>query len=191
MASFTLDVRGLEGLLKKLEAKADLREEASAIVQGTAKEIARDAKNKAPFDFGRLMGQIQPNDINDLTSEVVSPSKYSAVMEWGTKKRMEVPDELKAFAQQFQGKLQGGTFKELLRAITAWVGRKGLSGTYSVKTRKRTGKKANRQDEDLAVAYPIALSIAKNGVRPHHFFFPAYFKGRARMIEEFKELIRR
>jgi hypothetical protein len=29
--------------------------------------------------------------------------------------------------------------------------------------------------EDLQVAYPIAFSIAKNGVSPHPFFFHNYY----------------
>jgi hypothetical protein len=41
----------------------------------------------------------------------------------------------------------------------------------------------------LEVAYPIALSIARYGNKPHPFFFPAYFEGRKRMIEELKKLI--
>jgi len=47
----------------------------------------------------------------------------------------------------------------------------GLTGTYSVKTRRRTGNKLNQFAEDYSAAWPIAMSILKNGVSPHPFFF--------------------
>ena len=60
---------------------------------------------------------------------------------------------------------------QLLRAIVNWVKRKGITGTYSVNTRRRTGSKINQIAEDYSSAWPIAMSILKHGVRPHPFFF--------------------
>jgi len=101
---------------------------------------------------------------------VFAQSAYAAYMEFGTKGNYRPVPGAEAVAAQFRGK-GPGTFKEMVRAITEWVRRKGIAGRYSVKTRRRVGSKISQQAEDAAAAWPIIMSILKNGVKAHPYFF--------------------
>ncbi len=159
---------------KELQAKiakapVELKKEVGAEVQFAAEEFRERAIKDAPADVGFLRGQIIVKKISEMTAEVVSGSKYSAPMEFGTKKKFR--PQVGVDASQFKGQPTGGTFKEMIANITNWVHRKGIAGTYSVKTRRRTGNKATVQSQDRQLAFLIARSILNNGVRPHPFFF--------------------
>lgn len=143
----------------------------SAAVQNAAIKWSRLAKAAAPIDERRLANEIKHVKLAPMEAEVVVNANHAPWMEWGTKRRARIPSEQSQYAAQFRGK-GSGTFADMVKALTAWVRRKGLAGRYSVKTRKRAGSKASKEAEDKAVAWPIIRSILKNGVRPHPFFFP-------------------
>ena len=43
----------------------------------------------------------------------------------------------------------GGTMAQFIEAIKGWVKRKGIrAGTYSIKTRRRTGSKSKKERSD-------------------------------------------
>lgn len=135
-----------------------------------AQEWVQLAKRDAPADQAALRGAISYYKDGPLRYQVVAQKFYAPFMEFGTKgKYLPIPGT-EAIAAAFKG-YKGGDFMDLLRAIVRWVGRKKITGTYSVKTRKRTGNKVNQYAEDYKAAWPIALSILKNGVNPHPFFF--------------------
>lgn len=50
-------------------------------------------------------------------------------------------------------------------AIAAWVHRKNITGSYSVKTHRRLGGKGKQGREDLQVAWAIARRIAQRGTK--------------------------
>ena len=74
-----------------------------AIVQDEAMKWAWLAKRSAPVNFGRLRSQIQAVPTGLLSSEVVSPIKYSPYVEWGTGTKVNVPADLAAYAIRFKG----------------------------------------------------------------------------------------
>jgi hypothetical protein len=186
----TLQSRDIGRLLKKFKGMGDtVAIEADAILRSAANSMENNAVRDVPVDEARLKGVISTKAHGKMNYEVVAPTKYAGYMEFGTKKKARIPAGLESIASQFRGPA-GGTFKDLLKAITAWVKRKGISGTYSVKTKRRTGKKADRMIEDLAVAYPIAFSIAKNGVAPHQFFFHNYYPEEINARKELKKILK-
>ncbi len=128
------------------------------------------AVKDAPKDEGRLKGSISYYMVDDYTLEVVAQAFYAPFMEFGTKGRYRPIPGTEAIASQFKG-YKGGDFMDLLRNIVRWVKRKGIAGRYSVKTKRRLGSRIDRIAEDYAVAWPIALSILRNGLHPHPFFF--------------------
>lgn len=155
-----------EDLMKQAPEK--LQRRIGQRIKFGADQWREQAIKDAPGDTGFLRGQISVKELSPLTYEVVSGSEYSAPMEFGTKgKFTPIPG---VDSSEFKG-LPKGNWQEFINSIAKWVRRKGLSGTYSVKTKKRTGNKLNQISEDYQLAYVIARSIYKNGVTPHPFFF--------------------
>ena len=62
----------------------------------------------------------------------------------------------------------------MLKALVLWVKRKGITGTYSIKTQRRTGSRKVQSKENDSAAYAIALSILRKGLRPQPYLIPAY-----------------
>lgn len=167
---FKAKLTGLNGVKAEFaSATANLKEIVSSSQQEMAAEWVRNAQRDAPVDQGTLKAGITwYQDGQNVV--IVSNVFYSAFMEFGTKGKYRAIPGTEAIAAQFKG-YKGGDFGAFLRMILAWVKRKGISGTYSVKTRRRTGNKVNQIAEDYAAAWPIAMSILRNGVTPHPFFF--------------------
>lgn len=143
---------------------------ADAEIEEGLREFVLLAKRDAPADVGRLRGSIDYAKLGVGSYEVFAQSAYAAYMEFGTKGNYRPVPGAEQIAAQFQGK-GPGTFSEMVRAIVNWVHRKGIAGTYSVKTRRRTGNKVNQLAEDYAAAWPIIMSILKNGVKAQPYFF--------------------
>lgn len=164
-------IEGLEEIKKFFQGLPEVIQNiADAEIEEGLREFVILAKRDAPADMGRLRGSIAYKKIGVGSYEVFAQSAYAAYMEFGTKGNYRPVPGAETIAAQFRGK-GPGTFKELVRAITAWVHRKGIAGRFSVKTRRRVGNKANQQAEDLSVAWAIVMSILKNGVKAHPYFF--------------------
>lgn len=151
-------------------AAKDLHEIVSSEVQAAGAEFAAGARRDTPVDQGALRGSISYYMDGDMNAVVVAQKFYAPFVEFGTKGKYKAIPGTEQIAAQFKG-YKGGDFMELLRMIVRWVKRKGIAGTYSVKTKRRTGSKINRLAEDYAAAWPIALSILRNGISPHPYFF--------------------
>ena len=75
--------------------------------------------------------------------------------------------------------------------LIEWVRRKGLAGTYSIKTHRRTGGKAKKAAQDKAVAYAIQHKISKVGTKAHPFMTNVFTKERYKIRKEIgKALLR-
>ena len=141
------------------------------MVLDAARKWAQLAQQDAPRDQGRLAGEIKAVKVSALEAETVVNNQYAHIMEWGSKGRTKVPADLAAYASTFRGKPSGGDIDQFFLHIFEWVKRKGIAGRYSVKSRKRIGNRQEQDFETYDVAYMIMLSILKNGVKPHPFFF--------------------
>jgi hypothetical protein len=75
-------------------------------------------------------------------------------------------------------------------ALMDWVKRKGITGTYSVKTQRRTGSRGSRMSEDFDVAFAIMLKILKKGINPQPFLLPAYEAEKVNLVKKIKQAIK-
>ena len=190
--------KGMPQLISRLRSiPARLDQEVKNLVQDTANNVVRDAVNNiranGNADLGGLMQSINAYpDKGGLAAHMIVQKEYGAAQEFGTKGKVRVPIELAEYAAQFKGIPSGGTWTEFLAEIKAWVKRKGITGVYSVKTRKRlTGAKYNNDAEDERAAYLIAMSIYLHGVTPKPYFFPAWFKNSDQFKIELKKVMKR
>lgn len=167
---FKVTVKGLPGVKAQFaSATKDIVDIVDQELESMAKEWVAGAKRDAPVDQGTLKAGISYL-INDRRVEIFSNVFYSPFMEFGTKgKYLPIPGT-ENIAAQFKG-YKGGDFGEMLKFIELWVAKKGITGTYSVKTRRRTGGKALIASQNKQTAFAIAISILKNGVSPHPYFF--------------------
>jgi hypothetical protein len=96
---------------------------------------------------------------------------YAPYIEFGTGGKVSIPSGYGTFAGQFKGKT-GGKFADLLKALTEWVNKKGIGG----------GK-------NKSVAYAIALSILRRGIRPQPFLLPAFENEKKNLKKRIKDII--
>lgn len=194
--SFRLQITGLNETINRLKKEGiNIRSEVGAEVAATARDVERDASQMAPKFMGKLSGSISPKFVNKLNWEVVAQSQYAAFMEFGTKKKVKIPAGFEGYASQFRGQT-GGKFEDLLLNIGIWIKRKGIAGTQirQVKSGKRKGqyKRARRSEQEaaeLSLAWVIASSIARNGVNPQPFMFPALMKNKGVFVERIKKVL--
>lgn len=167
-----IEIKGLDKILNKLkDVENDIIEEVDLELQAASVEMSQLAKNAAPVNLGFLKNNISDRKVSDLNYEFVSQADYSAYVEFGTKTYVRVPKGLEAYAAQFKGKGKGNL--SLFEAIKQWLKRKsGLSG-----------KELDRR------ARWVAFIIAKNGIKPQPFFFPAYFRVRPQLLNRLKQIV--
>lgn len=140
-------------------------------VHGSALRIQEDARRNAPVHFGRLRSDIQfgtSQGRDSFEAQVYNTVEYAPFVEFGTKSKVEVPEELTLYAQQFRGG-KGGSFDQLLDHIERWAHLKGLPPE---------------------AAFPIARAIARDGVSARPYLFPAVENERPNLVRKVKEAIR-
>lgn len=143
----TITLTGFKDFEAKCRALPDeLFEEIGGEVEDAGRLWATGAKRDAPKDVGFLANGISSRMIGEMETEVTSNADYSAYVEWGTKKNVRVPSELQSYANQFRGQTAPGG----ARAIYEWCRRVGIPQNAWVF---------------------VYLSIMRNGIRPHPFFF--------------------
>ncbi len=183
---FSIDITGLAGLDKAFKKiNNNLTEGLQDEMKVAVMNIARDAKKRAPKNLGTLAQGIGFAGTS-LTWDAFATASYAAYMEFGTGGRVKIPAGFESYAAQFKGK-KGGTFKEMVLAIAQWVKRKGITGTYSVKTQRRTGGKSTRDTQDMQAAWAIAISILKKGIKPQPFMIPAYETEKPKLLARIKK----
>ena len=75
------------------------------------------------------------------------------------------------------------------RDLIKWVKRKKIAGSYSIKTRKRSGSKKRQDKENIGLAIAIAKSIGKKGTKAKPFLMPAFQREKKRIMFEVKKAI--
>jgi HK97 gp10 family phage protein len=160
----------ISNLLKQIDSFGnDAKRMAVAITNSTADSIVADAKQRAPVNFGQLRLSIAKTDatIQLNRSLIFSNSPYSAYVEFGTGTKVKIPAGFESLAAKYRGK-GGGSFDDLLDNIRDWCKKKGI-------------------DEKLA--YPIAVSILRTGIKPQPYFIPAYLVGVASYAKKLSKSI--
>jgi len=179
MPNITLNITGTTELLKRFEkldakAKTEIKNEINA----SALKIQSDAKKLAPINLGNLRNSIylveESKDNNKYVFGVGSSARYAPYVEFGTGGKVSIPNGFQDYAAQFKGKTNG-TFKDMVLALTDWVQKKGITGK---------GKNAR------SVAYAIALSILRKGLRPQPFLIPAFEQEKSKLIQRIEKIIK-
>lgn len=197
----TLEIKNLDKVIAEIKAyPQDLEKIINAEFKSFGAVTVGEAQRLAPVDEGRLRQSINSKDEN-LKVTIGANVDYAAYIEFGTKGFAAayvgtLPAEWQQFAAEFRGP-GGGSFKELVMRITEWVHRKGLgsgfagtlgiAGTYSVKTRKRTGTKKTQEQQDKQIAYLIARKILIKGIPAHPFLIPAFEHNKQKLIDNLKD----
>lgn len=183
----SFEIKGMQALVKA--ANDVSKSTVKAIddeLNATALEIQAKAKQYAPVYDGQIRNSIEL-DTKYLDKKVNVLARHAAYVEFGTKRKVSVPAEWKDYAIQFKGRGDGGTWKDMLKALTDWVRKKGLAGSYRfvnardtskrLKRPVRDGTKSEQNNQDEQVAYAIMVSILKNGIKAQPYLYPAFKEG--------------
>lgn len=164
-------ITGLDKLIRQLEQLGvEGTQMAKAVVQSTADSVVEQAKRNAPANLGKLRQSIgKAEEAQGFVARVFVAEKYAIYVEVGTGTHVQVPAELQSIAIQYKGK-GGGSFEEFLQAIKDWVKQKGIG-------------------DPEKIAYPIAMSILRKGIRPQPFLYPAYVEGRKKLVVTMKKAL--
>lgn len=154
------------------------------LVKKVSIEAANTAKDKVTENQSVLSGFLRNGIRHEIeaylngwkvTGKVKSNADYSASIEYGRSPG--------TFPKVGDGTKQDG-------GILYWVKRKKLAGTYSIKTKRRTGNKATRDAQDKAVAFAIGRHIKQFGTKPRPFMRPSYEMWSKRFAEEAQKIMR-
>lgn len=186
--AITMKVAGLDRLLKKFDAlPVKMAKEIDYAIDDTCKQVVLKAKQAAPVNFGLLRQSIGYNKTKTGTFEIFVNARYAPFVEFGTRGKVQVPSELQGYAMQFKGGEKMGDYYDFLNAILDWVKKQGFAQI----TNSYTGRKSTKKADLLMVAEAVAWSILKNGIKPHPFFFPAWFSERPKLGRAIKEVLRK
>ena len=169
-----IDISGSDKIINNLKK---FGEEGLIITEKLLKiksqEIANKAKELAPVDIGNLRENIVNEEIAPLQYQVSAKAFYSAYMEFGTGKRVKVPQEFNSMALEFKNR-STGSYEDGLKRIKAWLKKQG----------------GNTDDAEF-----VFMLILINGLKPRPFMYPAFLYGRKiykkDMDFEFKRLIKK
>lgn len=185
---FTFKIQGLDGLIKVFNRlPKTVQKELGAELENTAGEIRDGAKKDAPVDEARVRNSIsiKKNSVTEFT--VVAQSSYAGYLEFGTKTKVSVPPGLEDIASSLKGPVTGQG--NPIDALQGWVKRKGLAGTFNVKSRRRRGNKQTKDKQDRQLAFIIWRHIKKYGIKPQPFFFKQVEPAAGRLINRVKAII--
>jgi HK97 gp10 family phage protein len=176
MAGFTFDIGNLSEVLKRLDTlDANVQQGVKDEVNASALNIQSGAKRLAPVNFGQLRNSIYLKEQKvdkGFVFTVGAKASYAAYVEFGTGGKVSIPAGFEELAGSFKGR-KGGTFKDMVDALTLWVKGKGIGG----------GK-------DKSVAYAIAISILKKGMRPQPFLIPAFETEKPKLINNILNVLK-
>lgn len=157
-----LEVKGIDALMKKYKSKQEtLMKDVQSELNAWADDVATDAKiqlSRKTSNTGRLANSVTPVYMAMKSSVRVS-ADYASYIEFGTRKFAasyvgSLPKEWSDIAARSKGGT-GGIFAQMVIAIRQWMKERGYDEKY---------------------AYPAALNILRNGIRPQPFLYPAVNK---------------
>jgi len=173
--NISFKIEGLDALIKRIGKLApEIAKEVALEVNASALAIQSKARRDVKVDNGILRNSIQLKEINTgdkIMYTVGSRLKYAPYVEFGTGGKVSIPAGFEELASGFKGK-KAGTFKDMVQALTLWVRRKGIGG-----------------GNDKSIAYAIAISILKKGMRPQPFLIPSFETEKPKMINNIKKAI--
>ena len=151
-------VTGVSSVIRGLATFGEKgKKAASMVVQSLTYQVRAEAQDNAPKHDGELHQSIIPISENEgLRGKVEVGAPHGPFVEFGTGIYVDVPAELQAEAAKFKGS-KSGSFADLLENIKKWCKDKGI---------------------DESFAFPIAMKIARYGIKPQPYLYPAFVKYR-------------
>lgn len=149
--SFSMQVDGIDRLEEALVEAPQITEK---VLRGAMTEAVivtqREVVDRTPVAWGNLHGSIahQVQVAGGVVEGIVGTNATYAL--W-------VEDDTKPHWPP-------------LEPLIAWVRKKGLSGVYSLKTKRRLGNKDVQAEQDRGIAWGIALKIHAQGTKGVHMF---------------------
>lgn len=173
--SFKASIVGTKAFTRRIK---DFSKEAVEVVDtelsAGALKSASVAKRLAPVDEGILRNSIGADVTKFLQKEFFAGAFWAPYIEFGTGSKVNIPATYEQFAAEFKGKANRGNIQQFFYKMVQWVLRKGITGTYSVKTQRRQRISRSETDRAYQIAYAIMIKILKEGIRPQPFFIPAF-----------------
>lgn len=170
MAGSFIRIDGLEKTLARFDMKK-FEPQVQQCFDRFGLRVELEAKQAVPVDEGRLKTSVfqQPGR---LSSTVGASANYASFQEFGTRKFAAayvttLPPDWQAFAAQYRGAGGNGNFQQFVQSLMGWCKRHGIS--------------------DKA-AYPIALKILRDGLKPQPFLYPAFNKNKDILIKELQAI---
>ena len=164
-----IDISQLKDLSKQLEkAGPKTIKYAQAELRAAAMETLTIAKILAPVDRGGLVGAMAMDEVSKMAYRIGNNKNYAAFVEFGTGSKAYIPPDFKEMAAKFKGST-GESWENGLAEIERWCIAKGIP------------KEA---------AYPIFMSILKNGIHANPFLWPAFKFGRAELVDKITNVIK-
>ena len=186
---FGIDLSGIPRLEKRLkEIENNVSVELAKEISASALRIEKKAKRNAPVNLGYLRQSIHATSKDKSTHYVEVGASYGAYVEFGTGGKVSIPTGYETYAASFKGG-KSGTLNDMIEALTLWVKRKGLTGTYSVKSGRRLGGKSTKAAQDLKLARFLAYKILRKGIRAQPYLIPAFEEEKPRLIENLKKIL--
>jgi HK97 gp10 family phage protein len=178
MAAITIDIANMTNVNKRFEKLSqDVKNNLKNEINASALKIQSDAKKLAPVNLGTLRNTIylaeDSKSNNQYVFGVGASASYAAYVEFGTGGKVSIPNGYNDYATQFRNK-KGGKFKDMVLALTEWVQKKGIA----------SGKQSK------SVAYAIALSILRKGMRAQPFLIPAFETERPKLIQRIQKILK-
>ena len=184
-----MDLSGIPRLEKKLEEiKNNVSTELAKEISASTLRIENAAKRLAPVNMGTLRQSIHATSKDKLTHYVEVGASYGAYVEFGTGGKVSIPAGYEDYAATFKGS-KGGSLDDMIKALTLWVKRKGLAGTYNPTTGRRRGGTKLKASQDEKLARFLAIKILRNGIRPQPFLIPAYEAEKPKLIDKIKKIL--
>lgn len=175
MPKYDYKLTGLNSFTKRLK---ELSVEGQKIVDeeltATALKWVGVAKRLAPVDEGLLRNSIGADTTKLFDKQLFANAFYAGYREFGTGKKVKIPNGYQDMAAGLKNLPKRGNALQFFYRLVQWVHRKGISGTYSIKTQRRTGNRKTQAEQDYEVAYLIMREILRNGSKPTPFLIPAY-----------------
>ena len=169
MAGSVIKIEGLEKTLARFDVKKYEPQIQECFNKfGIRVELA--AKQAVPVDEGKLKGSIF-QEPGRLSNTFGASADYASFQEFGTRKFAAayistLPADWQAFARQFKGG-SSGSFQDFVMSLVGWCKRHGIS------------EKA---------AYPIAIKILRNGMKPQPFLYPAFNTNKKKLLEDLNKI---
>ena len=126
------------------------------------------AKKLTPKNLGNLRNSINAKQVDDLNWELLANEIYAPFVEFGTGGKVDIPKGFKRFAEQFKNSATG-SFEDGLISIRSWCRNKGI---------------------DEALAYPILVSLIKNGMEAQPYMIPSLKIAQSQLRKRIRKTIK-